>query len=160
MWPMCAMIGQTGKSVNPRSMSAMERVVSGISGFFVRERGKILLLLGMFLVGAISFQAGFLEGGSVAAKPVIVEKPDPSGCPGGEAAGVSAGSAASGKAGAKSVSPAPISAKDCRFVGSRNSTLYHLPTCASAKRIKPENLVCFVSEEDAQSKGYKAGCVK
>lgn len=49
--------------------------------------------------------------------------------------------------------------KECTFVGSKNSNKYHFPTCSYAKRIKPENIVCFSGEEDAKNKGYiPAGC--
>lgn len=40
------------------------------------------------------------------------------------------------------------------FVGSKNSDKYHYCHCSYAKRIKPENLVCFFSEEEAIEKGY------
>ncbi len=40
------------------------------------------------------------------------------------------------------------------FVGSKNSDLYHYCHCSFAKRIKPENLVCFFGEEEAIEKGY------
>ena len=51
--------------------------------------------------------------------------------------------------------------KECAFVGSKNSDKYHLPTCTWADRIKPENRVCFSSEEDAASQGYQpASCIK
>ena len=158
---MCAMIGQTGKSVNQADMSGMGRIFSAISGLLVREKGRLLLLLGFVLVGMVAFEAGFLQGSTVAAKPLVIERPDVSGCPGGEVAGASSESMRSGAVEAKtSVTPSVPDVKDCKFVGSKNSTLYHLPTCAPAKRIKPENLVCFVSEEDAQARGYKAGCIK
>lgn len=49
---------------------------------------------------------------------------------------------------------------DCAYVGSKNSNLYHLPTCAAAQRIKPENRLCFASAEEAAQKGYKPGCLK
>ncbi|MDA3815666.1 MAG: hypothetical protein PF549_04875 [Patescibacteria group bacterium] len=49
--------------------------------------------------------------------------------------------------------------KECALIGSKNSDKYHLPTCGWADRIKPENRVCFSSEEDAKSQGYQsAGC--
>ena len=43
---------------------------------------------------------------------------------------------------------------DCKFVGSINSDKYHYPDCPYAKRIKPENLICFSDEKDAQEQGY------
>lgn len=51
-------------------------------------------------------------------------------------------------------------ATDCAFVGSKNSTKYHLPTSGSAKRIKPENLVCFTGADEAVARGYEAGSVQ
>lgn len=43
-----------------------------------------------------------------------------------------------------------------KFVGSKSSDKYHYCTCQYAKKIKPENIVCFSSVEDAKSKGYTA----
>ncbi len=40
------------------------------------------------------------------------------------------------------------------FVGSKKSDKYHYPSCSSAKRISPPNLVTFSSSADARSKGY------
>ncbi len=42
----------------------------------------------------------------------------------------------------------------CMYVGSKRSTKYYPPTCRFAKRIAPENLRCFTSDEDARAKGY------
>lgn len=41
-----------------------------------------------------------------------------------------------------------------KFVGSKDSDKYHYCNCRYAKRIKPENLLCFSDEKDAQAKGY------
>ncbi len=40
--------------------------------------------------------------------------------------------------------------EECLYVGSKNSNKYHLPDCKWAKRIKPENLVCYHSEEEVK----------
>ena len=45
-------------------------------------------------------------------------------------------------------------ALDYKYVGSKNSNKYHYPTCGSAQRIKPNNLVTFNSAKDAQDAGY------
>jgi hypothetical protein len=37
------------------------------------------------------------------------------------------------------------------FVGSRNSTIFHNPTCSHALRIKPRNLVLFHTLEEARA---------
>lgn len=41
-----------------------------------------------------------------------------------------------------------------QYVGSKNGTKYHLPTCPGAKQIKEENKVYFASKADAQKAGY------
>ena len=41
-----------------------------------------------------------------------------------------------------------------QFVGSKNSDKYHYCNCSSAITIKPENLKCFNSKEEAQGEGY------
>jgi|GEM_PF-1043819 len=41
-----------------------------------------------------------------------------------------------------------------RYVGSKNSDKYHLPSCTWAQKISPENEVWFFSAADAKSKGY------
>jgi micrococcal nuclease len=43
--------------------------------------------------------------------------------------------------------------KDCMFVASKNSNIYHKPGCKWAKKIKEENLVCFKSLQE--TKGYE-----
>jgi Metal binding domain of Ada len=39
-------------------------------------------------------------------------------------------------------------------VASKSGTKYHLPTCAGAKQIKPENLISFASVAAAEAAGY------
>ncbi|MBI2105821.1 thermonuclease family protein [Candidatus Woesearchaeota archaeon] len=49
--------------------------------------------------------------------------------------------------------------ENCLFVGSANSEKYHTPDCKFAKKIKPENLVCFETFEEAESEGREfSGC--
>jgi hypothetical protein len=40
-------------------------------------------------------------------------------------------------------------------VASRSGTKYHLLNCPGAKTIKPENMISFVSVEEAEAAGYK-----
>ena len=40
-----------------------------------------------------------------------------------------------------------------KYVGSAKSNVYHYPSCGSAKRIKPGNLVGFSSAKDALGRG-------
>ncbi|OHA04691.1 MAG: hypothetical protein A2934_01335 [Candidatus Sungbacteria bacterium RIFCSPLOWO2_01_FULL_47_10] len=41
-----------------------------------------------------------------------------------------------------------------QYVGSKNSTYYHLPWCPGALRIKDENKIWFETKEEAESRGY------
>jgi len=45
-------------------------------------------------------------------------------------------------------------ALDYKYVGSKNSNKYHYPTCRSAQKIKPGNLVTFKSAQEAKAAGY------
>lgn len=144
--------------------------------YLIRFRGsrlKILLSLSVLFSLAFAFEAGFLVGRDRRVEPVIVRIPaDQSASPHPQPespaqAGESKNIAEPGSFKAGNV-PNVSSAKEtpsegmgkCTFVGSRNSDKYHLPSCSWAKRIKPENRVCFSSAAEAESRGYKPGCVK
>ena len=42
-----------------------------------------------------------------------------------------------------------------RFVGSKNSNVFHSCDCRYASSIKPENVVCFMNRTDAEQRGYR-----
>lgn len=44
-----------------------------------------------------------------------------------------------------------------KYVGSKHGTKYYIPDCSGAKRIKPENYVWFLTEDDAKLQGYTPG---
>jgi LPXTG-motif cell wall-anchored protein len=48
-----------------------------------------------------------------------------------------------------------ISVRAETFVGSKNSDVYHYPSCSYVDRIKPENRIYFSSPEDAIDHGYR-----
>jgi hypothetical protein len=134
-----------------------------VKEIFSKYESKIVIFLGMVLMAVIAFEAGILQGQKWQKDPMIVEVP----------AVVAANSVDSGNANqaenvsAKTESGTPtenINQKnpaECVFVGSKNSNKYHIPTCSYAKRIKPENIVCFKDKADAEMKGYVADkCVK
>ena len=43
-----------------------------------------------------------------------------------------------------------------KFCGSRQSNIYHYPSCYWAKQISPKNLIWFRDEYDAVARGYRA----
>lgn len=47
------------------------------------------------------------------------------------------------------------SSSNCKYVGSKNSDIYHLPDCPGGQRIKEENKRCFGSKSEAEKAGYR-----
>lgn len=142
------------------SMLKREKWKNRIKEVFWKYEAKIVVFLGMILVAVISFEVGILQGQKWQQEPMIVEVP---------------AVVATGSGGENTISGANaqvitdktqenINQKnpaECVFVGSKNSDKYHVPTCSYAKRIKPENVVCFKDKTEAEAKGYTADkCVK
>lgn len=135
---------------------------------FVKEKlrsnaREISLVLGMIGVGICGFEFGFVQGIRHTSPPVVIERPTVSASV--LAADTSALPPSLPLPSSDIKTPAPdVSAvspsANCPFVGSRNSDKYHIVGCAVVKRIKPENRVCFTSEDDAKSKNYQPGCLK
>lgn len=127
----------------------------------------MLLSFGFFAVGGLCFMSGLLMGRERQADPLVIEKAtEPcTALPSTESLGASRSVLQEEKKtdAVSSVNNTPSEkgvATDCAYVGSKNSDKYHLPKCSWAKRIKPENIVCFSSASDAEAKGYKPGCVE
>ena len=143
---------------------------------WVKYESKIILATGIILVAILAFEAGILQGQKWQQKPLIIEKPvqtriitpesqTPSQAPNSTPENQNQTKTTTTNATSenqKQSATTNIIPQDCALVGSKNSTKYHLPTCQWAKRIKPENLVCFKNEEEAKSKGYTpcSSCIK
>lgn len=127
--------------------------------WFISHQKNLLLLVGVLFVGILAFESGYLRGKlSQSPEPMIISIPaviEPQ-----VADGTVIGEKLSGVEQIVSAVDEKQGGINCPLVGSRNSNKYHLPTCAPAKRIKPENKVCFASKEDAEKRGYVAGCLK
>lgn len=131
--------------------------------FFLQNEHKIVLAIGFCLVSAVSFGFGALWGQKWQQKPVVIEKladtpqatqnvPESQ-----NAAQASTMPTAANSAVANTTTSADMS--KCAFVGSKNSDKFYVPTCSWAKRIKPENLVCYPDEQSALAKGKtKSDC--
>lgn len=50
--------------------------------------------------------------------------------------------------------------QECLYVGSKNSRTYHKPDCKWAKKIKPENIICYTSELDIKGLKPCSTCLK
>ncbi|PIP27977.1 MAG: hypothetical protein COX29_03700 [Candidatus Moranbacteria bacterium CG23_combo_of_CG06-09_8_20_14_all_35_22] len=130
---------------------------SKVKDFWQKYEYKIVLAVGFVLVAVVSFEGGILKGQKLSQNPVIIEKSIENAVP----IENNINSAVQGVSQSQNL-PTEVKNKDCALVGSKNSNKYHLPTCRYAKSIKPENRVCFSSEDDAKSKGYlpDKNCIK
>ena len=130
--------------------------------FLKNHETKIVLIFGFILVAGLSFEIGFLQGKKALESPLIIEKASQSSQI--EPQSVQNPQPAKDTTSSQNLaqtSPATLP-QNCAFVGSKNSNKYHLPSCRYAKFIKPENVVCFSSIEDATAKNYlpDKGCIK
>ena len=51
--------------------------------------------------------------------------------------------------------PATVQTKECKYVASKNSKVFHRPDCKWAKRISPKNLIGFKPREEAIRSGRR-----
>ena len=147
----------------------MKKTFLELKGFISENEAKIALVVGFILVCAISFEIGVLQGQKWQQKPLVIEK---------QVSAFLEGEAASGGAPvrpekvpisqnnatlteAETSKTAPTNSKNCAFVGSKNSTKFYAPNCSWAKSIKPENLVCFQTAQEALDQGRtESKCTK
>jgi hypothetical protein len=138
----------------------MSQALTKIKDFFLEHETKIVLFIGFCLVSAISYEFGVLQGQKWQQKPLVIEKPiDIPTQPKDSSAVNSEGQAAPQSSSQAAIAskntaiPDAIKKEGCSYVGSKNSNKFYLPTCSYAKRIKPENVVCFKSAQDAIGQG-------
>jgi len=123
-----------------------------------KSEWRLLAFSAILLCSAIGFEAGMLYGREYREGPLIVEQPRED-CP--APIPVPETAPRPNIAGAAAPSEATQgNAEACLFVGSKNSDKYHSPGCHWAKQIKPENIRCFASAQEAQAAGYEEGCIK
>jgi hypothetical protein len=139
--------------------NSLKSLKSRVKDFWVNYEPKIILVSALILVAVIAFEFGLMQGQKWQNKPLIIEK---------SAQAITCTPEGEKPAPGANLSPSeplvnPAANKQaCAYVGSKNSNKYHLPTCQWAKRIKPENVVCFKSVEDVAGKNYQPdkGCIK
>jgi hypothetical protein len=125
-----------------------------------QEKKERLALFGIvFLVGILCFEAGLLKGATQEQAPLVLSIPTFPQESGNQGAS-SPDTTTPVVSGLEPVVAREDKTAPCLYVGSKNSNKYHLATCTVAKRIKPENRVCFSSQEEAKSRGYVPSCLK
>lgn len=127
--------------------------------WFQEKKDRIALFAIVLLVGALCFEAGLLQGQTKEQAPLVLSVPA---LPqeNGDSEGSSQSTVISAVSNGEPVVATENKTSSCLYVGSKNSNKYHLSTCPVAKRIKPENRVCFSSQEEAKARGYLPSCLK
>jgi hypothetical protein len=151
------------QNLNPQKPTFFQK----IRNIWLKYEEKFILLVGILMIAAIAFEAGFLYGEKNKKEPVLVQKiADEAGlaCPQYETDTNKKDNKGDTKQddSAKTENKVDAENKNCAYVASKNSNKYHLPTCQFAQKIKPENKVCFSSAEEAQGRGYQGAkcCIK
>ena len=135
----------------------MKELFRIIREWFSRDHTRLVLGIGIFSAGLAGYSLGILREKSFLETPIVMSIVPPQEVSNPQVLGDTAKE--SSLVPYKSSHAASPEGK-CAFIGSKNSTLYHLPTCAPAKRIKATNRICFVSKDAAEAKGYKPGCLR
>lgn len=118
---------------------------------FTERQYKTIFTIGAALLAGTSFYSGFLQGKQVqVVEPVVLSCEDNVL----DKLSIPLEKISSGVVAKAAEKPAAAQGK---YVGSKNGTKYYLPTCGSAKRIKPENYIWFNTVEDATLQGYTPG---
>lgn len=152
-------------------MSSLSHFKESRTGqFWLKYEQKIVLAIGIILITAISFEAGYLHGQKDKQEPIVVNRAAclPAGetgapCPKNENTDNNTSSANTSQNNTtKNQDQINTDNQKCAFVASKNSNKYHLPTCQFAQKIKPENKVCFSSADEAIKRGYQGAkcCIK
>jgi len=131
----------------------MNQEFTKIKEFFLENETRIVLFVGFCLVSAISYEFGVLQGQKWQQKPLVIEKPSDTQAGQESAIQVNSGASAATKQAIPKTYNLATSTSSCAFVGSKSSNKFYLPTCSYAKRIKPENVVCFKSADEALGQG-------
>ncbi|HMN19486.1 MAG TPA: hypothetical protein PKA31_02745 [Candidatus Moranbacteria bacterium] len=121
-----------------------------LRAFWAKNELRITVFAAFLLSGGICFALGFLEGRKMPSEPLVIEKREQTAAPAQNTPPEPPGPF---KDSAAPSSSSAASSSGCAFVGSRNSDKFYIPSCSWAKRIKPENLVCYKSEQEALAKG-------
>ena len=119
--------------------------------FLGRIPADLLVLLVLVLASSLAFGAGILVGKDLAkaeaADGFWIEQLPQELVP-------AAGGPAAAYSALSFPAPEPLGEGSGTYMASKNGTKYYLPTCGSAKRIKPENRIWFATKADAEAAGY------
>lgn len=132
-------------------MYTVKTVLHRIANFLRSRKGRDMALVGLILLtGTASFGLGRLSALNENRPPVSVDY-NGKVIDGGD---LSAASAHPDNTGNLAAAGAALGG-DERVVASKNGSVYHLPWCAGAQKIKEENKVWYNSPEAAKAAGLR-----
>ena len=108
-----------------------------------RKTREYSIVLVLVLLGATSFGLGRLSATNATTVPITLCTSE---------SAPSTQEATANTANASTIIPSQETSK---YVGSKNGTVYHLPWCGGATRIREENKVWFATKEEAEQAGYR-----
>lgn len=143
---------------------SMNKIVRQTMDFWREHELQFVTVIGFIAVATLSFFLGSMHGQKWQQEPLVITRAE--GPPtivleqSTDSRGEVAGAAQHNALQVTGEVVVNETAAECAYVGSKNSNKYYPPTCSFAKRVKPENLRCFTSDEDALKKGYvrSKGC--
>lgn len=124
--------------------------IARIGDWVKKNQADIAIAAGFVLVALISFGVGYLSAPGQTKNPIVIEKPQ------GRVAGEQVTSDKAGDTASASILQNAVNAAKSEkgiLVASKNGKKYYWPWSPLAKKIKPENIVWFKSEAEAQASG-------
>ena len=112
----------------------------------VGNEKKIVLSIALILIVLLSFTFGIMKGRGISQEPLVISLP--------ENPPIIINSEKFLEKEVGELSKIKEIENTCLYVGSQKGSKYYPPTCSYAKKVTPENLRCFASDEDAVEKGY------
>lgn len=129
-----------------------------VKNWFYDNQADIILIFGVILVAVISFGLGRLTTTQTMKEPVIIENQGASALNNTEQAINQDGAKqnTNSEKNKSSVNQAgnTLPSEKGIIVASQNGKKYYWPWCSGVSKIKPENLIWFKSEIEAQAAGY------
>ncbi len=120
-----------------------------------KNEEKIVLIIGGILIAALSFGIGRLTVLNTGQAELVYEKRESQNlCLRAPQESKESSQVAGTETKKEKEAGTKVGKSQGKFVGSKNSNKYHLPSCRWAKKIKEENKIWFQSKEEAEKAGY------
>jgi hypothetical protein len=124
----------------------MKKYFKNLGSFFLRNEKRIVIGGGIIIIVLLSFTFGIMKGRGLSSEPLVINLP--------ENPPIVINSSETLEVEKEKLTKVKEIENNCVYVGSKKGSKYYPPTCSYVKKVAPENLRCFASDEDAVAKGY------